>query len=297
MRRIQHCPYSPEPKKYGAKAQSPLPQDNSRKLTEKEIKQVQKVVGSILYYARAVDMTVLMSLSSIASEQTKGTERTLEKAYQVLNYLASHPDAVVRFRASNMVLNIYSDASYLSKPKAHSRACGHFFMGSIPSDEKPIQLNGAFHTLCSILRCVVASAAEAELGALFLNCQEGMIFKTTLEDLGHPQPKIRIHCDNATAIGITNNTINRQSSCAMKMKYFWTCEKDAHKVFSFKWYLGMENLADYQSKHHPGGHHMAVRPYYLHKKNFPLELPRTIWPSTLKGCVCPKRLAREKASK
>jgi hypothetical protein len=97
MGRVQHCPYAPEPKKYGAKAQYPLPQDNSRKLTNNEIKQVQKNVGSILYYARAVDMTVLMALSSIAREQMKGTKRTLEKAYQVLDYLVSHPDAVVRF--------------------------------------------------------------------------------------------------------------------------------------------------------------------------------------------------------
>jgi hypothetical protein len=43
------------------------------------------------------DMTVLMALRTIASEQTKGTERTLEKAYQVLDYLATHPNAVVRF--------------------------------------------------------------------------------------------------------------------------------------------------------------------------------------------------------
>jgi hypothetical protein len=47
----------------------------------------------------------------------------------------------------------------------------------------------------------------------------------------------------------------------------------------------MENLADYQSKYHPGGHHTTVRPYYLHEKNSPLELPRAIRPSTLKGCV------------
>ena len=121
MRPVQHCPYSPEPKKYGTEAhQSPLPQDNSRTLTDKEIKQVQKIAGSILYYARAVDMTILMALSLIASEQTKGTERTFKKAYQVLNYLASHPDAVVRFQASDMVMNIYSDTSYLSKPKACS---------------------------------------------------------------------------------------------------------------------------------------------------------------------------------
>jgi hypothetical protein len=186
MRQVQHCPYSPEPKKYGAEAQSPLPQDNSRKLTDKEIKQVQKIVGSFLYYARAVDMTVLMALSLIASEQMKGAERTLEKEYQVLKYLALHPDAVIRFCASDRVLNIHLDASYLSLPKARSRACGHFFMGSIPREGKFIKLNGAFHTLCSILQFVVASAAEAELGALFMNCQEGMIFKATLEHLGHP---------------------------------------------------------------------------------------------------------------
>jgi hypothetical protein len=137
-------------KRYGADAQSPLPKDISQKLNKKEIKQVQKIVRSILYYARAVDMTVLMALSTIASEQTKGTERTLEKAYQVLDYLATHPNAVVRFRVSDMVLNIHSDASYLSEPKARSRACGHFFMGALPKDGKPIKLNGAFHTLCSI---------------------------------------------------------------------------------------------------------------------------------------------------
>ncbi len=112
MRRIQHCPYSPEPKKYGADAQSPLPTDKTRKLNEAKIKQVQKFVRSILYYARAVDMTVLMALSTIASEQTKGTEKTLEKAYQLLDYLVSHPNAKVQFCASDMAMNIHSDASY-----------------------------------------------------------------------------------------------------------------------------------------------------------------------------------------
>jgi hypothetical protein len=97
MQRVQHCPYALEPKRYGIDAQSPLPQDNTRKLNNKEVKQIQKIVGSILYYARAVDMMVLMALSTIASEQTKGTECTLEKAYQVLDYLATHPNAKVRF--------------------------------------------------------------------------------------------------------------------------------------------------------------------------------------------------------
>ncbi len=79
MQWVQHCPYSPKPRKYGTDVQSPLPVDNSRKLNDGEIKQVQKIVGSILYYAQVVDMTVLMALSTIASEQTKGTKNTMEK--------------------------------------------------------------------------------------------------------------------------------------------------------------------------------------------------------------------------
>ena len=159
-------------------------------------------------------------------------------------------------------------------------------MDSLPKDGDPIKLNGIFHTLCSILRFVVASAAEAKLGALFLNCQEGTIFKTTLEDLlEHPQPKIPVHCDNVTVVGIVNNSIKQQRLQAIDMRYFWTCEKDAQNVYSFKWHPGMENLADYQSKHHPGAHHTAVRPYYLHETNPPLELPCAIRQSTLKGCV------------
>jgi hypothetical protein len=149
--RPQHCPDSPEPKKYGSEAQAALPIDALRPLGEKEIKAVQKIVGSILYYARAVDMTVLMALSTIASEQMKGTQQTMEKVLQVLDYLAIHPDATIRFRATDMVMNIHLDASYLSAPNSRSRACRHFSLGWLPVDGEPIRLNGAFHMLCSIL--------------------------------------------------------------------------------------------------------------------------------------------------
>jgi hypothetical protein len=117
-----------------------------------------------------------MALSSIASKQTRGTTNTMAKAKQLLDYLATHPDVTIWFRALDMILNVHSDASYLSETKAHSRACSHFFMGRSPKDGGPIKLNGAFFTLCTILRFVVALAAKAELGALFLNCKEGIIF-------------------------------------------------------------------------------------------------------------------------
>jgi hypothetical protein len=147
-----------------------------KNLPIRRLKKVQNIIGSILYYARAVDMMVLMVLSTIASEQITGMENTMEKAYQVLDYLATHPDGAVQFQASNMVINIHLDALYLKEPKACSRAHGHFFMGSLPHDRKPIKLNSSFHTLCAILQSMVTSAAEAKLGVLFLNCQEGMIF-------------------------------------------------------------------------------------------------------------------------
>jgi hypothetical protein len=87
------------------------------------------------------------------------------------------------------------DAPYLSEVSAHSRACGHFFMGWKADPAKPIKLNGAFFTLCAILRFVVASATEAELGALFLNCKQAIIFQLTLEEMGHPHPPTLVHCE------------------------------------------------------------------------------------------------------
>jgi len=123
-----------------------------------------------------VDLNVLMALSTIASEQAHGTENTMQKTKQLLDYLATHSEATVCFHASDMVLNIHSDVLYLSEANAHSRACGHFFMGWKADPTKPIKLNRAFYTLCAILRFVAASATEAELGALFLNCKQATFF-------------------------------------------------------------------------------------------------------------------------
>ncbi len=90
---MQACPYTPAPKKFGAHAQTPLEVNSSPQLDEKGIKRVQKIVGSILYYARAVDMTVLMALSAIAVKQTKAMTKTMGKCIQLLDYLASNSEA------------------------------------------------------------------------------------------------------------------------------------------------------------------------------------------------------------
>jgi hypothetical protein len=132
----------------------------------------------------------------------------MERCTQLLDYLSGQSEAKIRFIALDMIFNIHSDATYLSETKARSRACGHFFLGWMPKDGEPIRLNGAFHVSMTILRFVVVSAAEVELGALY----HSIIFRLTLSDMGHVQPQTPVHCDNTTAVGIVNNTIKRQRS-------------------------------------------------------------------------------------
>ena len=106
---------------------------------------------------------VLPALSSIASKQASATKMTKTKAAQLLDYLATHSKAAVRYYASDMVLNIYSDASYLSESQARNRTAGELFMGSVPVNGKPVKLIGAIFIMCGILKFVVVLAAEVKL--------------------------------------------------------------------------------------------------------------------------------------
>ena len=102
-------------------------------------------------------------------------------------------------------------------------------MGSLPSDGETIQLNGNIAVTCAILKIFASSAAEAELGELFLNTKEARIVRLTLAKLVHPQPQTPIHIENTTAVGIVNNTIKRQQSRAIEMRYFWLLDQDTNK--------------------------------------------------------------------
>jgi hypothetical protein len=186
-----HCPWEPTPIQYGTKAQDCLPEDNSPPLDKDSIKMIQQqqVVGSFLYYSHATDPTIPVALNELASLQTNATKATMKRCKHFLDYMATHLDTKIRYYASDMVLNVHSDASYLSVANAHSRAAGYYFFRSVPKDRQPIKLNGAIHVLCTILKFVAASAAEAELGVLFHNAKEAKkVLWLTLEELGHKQP-------------------------------------------------------------------------------------------------------------
>jgi hypothetical protein len=154
----QHTPSKYVTTVYGAKTQYAT-KDETPPLTDKQCLTIQKVTGSVLYYARAVDPTVLMPLNDIAAEQTKATEKTKDLTNQLLDYLATHPDAIIRYHASYMILHIHRDASYLSVSNARSRLGGLFFCG----DKSPHEdnLNGSILNVASVIKNVVASEAES----------------------------------------------------------------------------------------------------------------------------------------
>ena len=127
-----------------------------------------------------------------------------------------------------MILRIHSDASYLSVTKYRSQAAGFFYL-SDNSDTPP--LNGTIHVLCAILKNDMASAAEVETGAVFVNCQEAIAIRQTLIEIGHPQPATPVHVDNKCAVEIFNETFRQRKSKSMDMRFYWVRDRAKQKQF------------------------------------------------------------------
>ena len=161
---------------------------------------------------------MLAALVSIATQQASPTANTMRKIKQLLNYAATHPDASVTYRSSNMVLAVHSDASYLSETKSQIRAGGHFFMASniaIPEN------NGAVHTVAQIIKTVMSSAEEAKLGAIYINCREAILARLLFEAMVHRQPPTPMQTNNSTTLGVVTNKIQPKRTKAMDMRFYW----------------------------------------------------------------------------
>lgn len=258
-----HAPSKWSPPNYGTRVQLTNPIDESARHTAKETKTLQRVIGKFLYYARAVDPTMLHILSNLAASQTTGTQATTIQMVHFLNYCATYPDAKLRYRASDMILHVHSDAAYLTEPEARSRAGGHHYLGNLPG--RPPMLNGPILNISKVIRGVMASAAEAEIGALFLNAKESTVIRNTLSEMGHPQPATPIETDNSTACGIMNRTVKQVRSKAIDMRFYWVRDRVAQGHFRIYWAPGAHNIADYFTKHHSPAHHRYMRPIILNQ--------------------------------
>ena len=151
--------------------------DATPPLNKTEIKQVQEIVGTLLYYGRAVDPTLLAALSTIASLQSNGTKAVSDACSDILDYVATHPNAGIRYQACDMILAVHTDASYLSEPNALSQVAGNFYLTNNKDEDFN---NGAIHTLSSIIKHVMSSASEAELAALYYICKQAILIRRTL---------------------------------------------------------------------------------------------------------------------
>ena len=71
----------------------------------------------------------------------------------------------------------------------------------------------------------MASTAEAETGAIFVNYQEATSIRQMLVEIGHPQPATSVHVDNKCAVGILNETFQQRKSKSMDMRFFWVRDR------------------------------------------------------------------------
>jgi hypothetical protein len=132
----EHAPHTWNPPVYGAKTKYVEDETTSPALSNKDVNELQQLTGTLLYYARAVDPTLIMPINVLASEQSKSTEVTADKVIKLINYFNTHPETKIRYHASDMILHIHSDVSYLSEKEAKRRSGGFFYMGSSINTDK-----------------------------------------------------------------------------------------------------------------------------------------------------------------
>jgi hypothetical protein len=122
--------------------------------------------------------------------------------------------------------------------------------------------NSAVLTIAQIIMAVMSLAAEAKIGALYINCQEAVPACHTLEFLGHPQPSTPIQTNNTMALSIVNNKVMKKLK-AMDMKYHWLRDRISQKQFRHYLAPGIENKGNSVITHHAQVHHEAMQPTCL----------------------------------
>ena len=260
QRRKQNQPFPHTPVQYGARKQYAKTKSTAPPLDKKGKKFIQQVCGKFLFYGRAVDSTLLVPISAIASQSVTPTTETLEQTRQLLDYLATQEEAVLTYKRSDMKLAVHSDASYLSEPQARSRAGGHFFLSF---DEHVPHNNGAILNIAHVIKHVMSSATEAELAALYIMAREAVYIRIILEEMGHKQPPTPIQTDNAMADAVINGKVQPKRTKAMDMRFHWLRDRECQQQFKFFWHPGKTNYADYWTKHHSAAHHVNIRHEFL----------------------------------
>ena len=150
--RLENSPYVNNAPICGRSIQYSDPEDSSDLLPPIDCNLIQQMLGKCFYYGIALDNTLLISLNEISLEQSKATDNTSKNITKILNYLADHPEVVIKYHASGIQLYAHSDASYLSVSKARSRAGGIHYLSDLPPNTQELDkytpiLNGIIHVV------------------------------------------------------------------------------------------------------------------------------------------------------
>jgi len=224
----QYAPYPSIPIQYRTKKQYAIQEWKEPLLDDKVKLFIQQVCIKFLFLDRAVDSTLLCLISAIASETSKPTKDTMRQTLQLLDYIAMQAYAVLSYHTSNMVLAVHSNASYLSKPKAHSRAGGHFFLSS---DTTVPPNNGAVLNITHIIKNIMSLATEAELAGLYIMASKAVYIRIRVEELGHKQPPMSLQTDNAMADTVINGKVQPKHTTAMGMRFHWLRDRECQQQF------------------------------------------------------------------
>ena len=137
---------------------------------------------------------------------------------ELLDYVDTYPNDGIFFRKSDMILAAHADAGFLNKSRARSRAGTHIFNSE--NEPKP-KLNGPVLTIAQIIKTVMASAAEADMAALFITAEKMIPLRHTIMEFGWPQTQSLIQTDNSTAVGLTKKNIVSKATKSVEMKLWW----------------------------------------------------------------------------
>ena len=165
------------------------PDPDKRNLLEKKAtKRIQSIMGAMIYYAQSVDSTMIREINEISRVKSQPTWDTEEKSRMLLDDATTYPNEIPSYKASDMVLHVDSDASYLTMPETRSCYAGHFYLGNWPSPS-PIKpnhdRNGPIHMECKKIHNVVSYAAETETCGTLKNRKTDIDIKPTIIKLDH----------------------------------------------------------------------------------------------------------------
>ena len=146
----------------------------------------------------------------------------------LLDYMATYPNSLIYYKASDMVLHVDSDAEYITMSGARSCYAGYFYLSDWPSMrlvKTTSKRNGPIHTKCIIMNNVVSSAAEAEVCSNFRNGKTAINMKLSLITVDHKQPDINQKTDNSTTERFVNSGIELKHSKTRDIKCQWLRDK------------------------------------------------------------------------